>query len=314
MLSGALQSVLTLLILITVGYFVSGLNWFGETGASVFSKFCVNIVITCYMFFNVIDTTKTRDQLFAMFSKLPIPVFTILLCLLIGFLLASVLKIPSGKRGVFINAVTFSNTIIIGFPLIEAIYGSEALPILMIYYMANTTIFWTIGVFLLQRDNGKEVKLLSLKGLRSIFAPPMLAFLMGVVFVIFNIPVPGILLSPLVMLKQMTTPMAMIFIGSIIRQGGLKSLKLNKNMISVLLVRFILTPLLVFLVCSLLPLDPLTKKVFIMLSAMPAMTQLGIMAKERNSDYHYASAVVTVTTIVSLVIIPLYTALFDLIF
>ena len=176
----------------------------------------------------------------------------------------------------------------------------------MIYYMANTILFWTIGVYLLRCDSGENVKLVSLEGLRKILSPPIIGFLIGVVIVVLNIELPEFIFTPLEMLKQTTTPMAMIFIGSIISNADFKSMKLSKDLALILIVRFIVSPIFMAVVCMLLPIDQMMKQVFFVLATMPAMTQLGIMSKESDSDYEFASVVVAVTTTVSMVAIPVY--------
>ena len=306
MILQAIQIVVSLLLLVAVGYYVTGKSWFGETGSNIFSKFTVSVAVPCYMFYNVINTCPSRTSLLTLFQKLPIPFVTILISFFLGLLLLKLLKVPTAKRGVFLNAVTFSNTVIIGFPVVESLYGSGAAPEAMVYYMANTILFWTIGVFFLKRDNDKTVRLFSLQGLRQIFSPPMIGFGLGVAVVLFNLPLPYFITSPLTMMKQLTTPMAMIFTGSVIQRSGFQTLKLNKEMAAILLTRFVITPILMFFICIPLPISPLTKQVFFVLATMPAMTQLGIVAKESNSDYQFASAAIVITTTVSLIMIPVY--------
>lgn len=302
----AVQSVLSLLILIAIGFFVTKKPWFGKAGSDLFSKFTVKVAIPVYMTYNVITTCETKDKLFELFRSLPIPFATILLSLLLGLLLAKVFKVEQKRRGVFINAVTFSNTVIIGFPVISSLFGDEATPDGMIYYMANTILFWTIGVYLLRRDSGENVKLVSWEGVKKIFSPPIIGFLIGMVIVLLNIELPEFIFTPLEMLKQTTTPMAMIFIGSIISNADFKSMKLTKDLALILVVRFIVSPIFMAMICMLLPIDQMMKQVFFVLATMPAMTQLGIMSKESDSDYEFASVVVAVTTTVSMVAIPIY--------
>jgi malate permease and related proteins len=58
--------------------------------------------------------------------------------------------------------------------------------------------------------------------------------------------------------------------------------------------------------CYFLPIPLLMKKVFVIQAAMPAMTQTAIIAEAYGADYKYAAIMTTVTTVVSLVFIPVY--------
>ena len=55
-----------------------------------------------------------------------------------------------------------------------------------------------------------------------------------------------------------------------------------------------------------MPVPSEMKQVFFVLSTMPSMTQMGIMAKEYESDYEFACTVITATTIVSMLTIPVF--------
>ncbi|MDL2228677.1 AEC family transporter [Treponema sp. OttesenSCG-928-L16] len=302
----AVSSVLSLLILIGIGYFMAGLKWFGDSGADIFSKYSVRISIPCYMVYNVIVTCGTKEELLRVFRYMPIPVCTILFGTLLGFLFVRLFKIPAARRGVFINVMSFSNTVIIGFPVVNSLFGEEAMPYSMVYYMANTILFWTIGVFLLRKDGGEETKIFSLDGLKHIFSPPIIGFLIGCIVLIFDIKIPSFIFLPMEMIKNTVTPICMMFIGSILRQTDFKSIRLTKDLGLLLVSRFVFTPALVAAVCWFLPVDVLLKQVLFILSTMPAMTQLGIMSRESGSDYQFASVLVAVTTTISMAVLPLY--------
>lgn len=320
MLWDSIQSVLTLLIMIVIGYFITEKPWFGTAGMDVCSKFCVKIAIPCYMFCNVISTCKDRQQLFQIFSKLPIPIFVIILCLGLGILLGKVLKVPKGRRGVFVNVLTFSNTVIVGFPVIIALMGEEALPNAMIYYMANTVLFWTVGIWLLRSDSIQGADSdgsphLSINSwsvrLGNIFSPPIIGFLLGIFVILLNLEVPDFLFNSLNYIKQSTTALSMIFIGSVIRMTNLRTLRFSREMTAMVIGRFLIAPAMMFAVCLILSIDVHMKMVFCIMTIMPAMTQLGIMAKESGSDYSYASIVITMTTLISLAAIPIYMEIFS---
>lgn len=306
MVQHAVECVLALLILIAVGWFLSGKEWFSAYGADLFSKFCVRIAIPCYMVYNVVSVTPTRADLGNLIRALPVPMTTMLVSCLLGVLLAKVLHIVPPRRGVFINAVAFSNTVIIGFPVISSIFGEGALPDAMIYYMSNTMLFWTIGAYLLRADGPQKASLFSLEGIKKIFSMPVCGFLAGVVLVLLEIDLPEFIMMPIEMIKNTTTAIAMIFIGSVLRQADLRHMKLTKDLTAVLCVRFLMLPLCTACICMMMPITMQQKQVFFVLSTMPAMTQLGIVARESQSDDKFASVVVALTTAVSMVVLPLY--------
>lgn len=109
---------------------------------------------------------------------------------------------------------------------------------------------------------------------------------------------------------DLTTPLSMIFIGISIYSVKLRNIKLDKDMIGVILGRFVVSPLVMFLIIFHMNLPILMKEVFIMQSAMPVMTNAPIIAKAYDADSEYAAVMVTLTTMLSMITIPIFMALF----
>ncbi len=306
MLFLAVQSVLSLSLLILVGWLFFPCSWFGEEGASFLTKFTVRICIPCYMTYTVYTTCESPQALLTLVKSLPIPISYMLISLACSLALSRLFRVEISRRGVFINACTFCNCVIVGFPVVEALFGAELLPKALIYYMANTILFWSLGVYYLRRDSGNQVPLLSLEGIKKIFSPAIVMFLVGCALVLLNLTIPDFLFTPLEMLSKASTPLAMVFIGGIIRNTNFKASGLSRDLLAILGMRFLFSPLLMAAICLVLPIPSADKMVFFVFSTMPAMTQLGIMAKESGSDYRFASAAVGITTLLSMVSIPLY--------
>ena len=306
MVLSAVQNVMGLLIMIAVGFWLAGKPWFGKEGSGIFSKFAVKVAIPCYLAYNIYVTFDDRAGLLEVFSKLPYSFLMLLTALALGSVVCRVLKVAPRRRGVFTNAFTFGNTVLVGFPVVEALFGAEASACAMVYYMANCILFWSVGVYLLRVDGGGKAKFFSWDNLKKIFSPAICAVMVGVCLVLLDVTLPQFLFMPLQNLGRACTPVAMVFIGCIIRQADLAAMDLSRDLVAVLLSRFILSPLMTFALCLVIPADPLLKRVFLVLSVMPAMTQMGIMAKECGSDYEFASVLVAITSIISMVLLPVF--------
>ena len=306
MLLLAVESVLSLALLMLVGWLCYPLSWFGEEGTTFLTKFTVRICIPCYMTYTVYTTSESPQALLKLFKSLPIPIGYMLVSLGCALVLTRLLRVQAGRRGTFINACTFSNCVIMGFPVVEALFGAQMLPQAMIYYMANTILFWSVGVYYLRQDSGQGAALFSLEGLKKIFSPAIIMFLLGCVLVLLDLEIPDFLFSPLEMLSKASTPLAMVFIGGVIRSTNFRQAGVSRDLAAILGSRFLLSPVLMGAICLLLPIPAAHKQVFFVFSTMPAMTQLGIMAKESGSDYKFASASVGITSLLSMVSIPFY--------
>lgn len=307
MVAQAIQSVISMLILMLIGAWLAGKDWFRKSGGTgLLSKLIVNVLVPLYMLNNVLTKVGTRQKLWEIVVCLPLPMITIFISLALGIWMAGRLGIHVPRRGVFINVMTFTNCVLVGFPIIISLFGEEAAAVGMVYYMVNTICFWTIGVQLLREDGGQKSSLFSKAGLKKLLSPPLLGFLLGVVLVILGLSLPAVLANPVSQLGSCATPMAMMFVGCILRDADWSKLKISRDLLLVLLFRFIVCPALMLGVVYVMPLPALNKQVFFLLSSMPAMTQLSVMSKESGSDVEFASLLIAVTTVLSIFMIPVY--------
>ena len=306
MILRSVESVLSLVLIMGLGWWLAGQSWFGQKGGSLFSRFAVQICGPAYMCYNIQTTCETPEDLLRIVAGLPAPLVAILLGGLLGVALIWILKVKKGRKGVFFNAVTFCNTVLVGFPIILALFGDEAAPDAMVYYMANSLLFWTVGVYTLRADSGETPPFFSRENLKKLVSPPLVGLVTGSVLVLMDIHLPYFLLDSMLRVGQCMTPMAMLFIGCILRATDLRSIWRSREIWAVIGVRLLLSPLMMYLLLLVFPLPLQMRRVFFVMSTMPAMTLLGIMAKESGSDAYFASAAVASTTLVCMAALPLF--------
>ncbi|MCZ3393764.1 AEC family transporter, partial [Enterococcus faecium] len=157
-------------------------------------------------------------------------------------------------------------------PINLAIFGDKSLPYVLVYYMANTTIFWTLGVYFIQRDSSNHVQMNFKDALRKIFSAPLLGFMIGIVLIVLNIKLPNFLMSSFNYLGGLTIPLSMLFIGISVYDAGLKNMRFQKDNLGVLSGRFIFAPIIMALLVLPSHMPMMMKEVFILQSCMPVMT------------------------------------------
>ena len=150
----ALQIVLSISAMIAVGMLLTQLKWIGEKEASFLSRLVIRVALPATII-NKIFKEFTAESLVGMAAGLIAPVIGLLLGMAIGYLVAKLLKIERRRFGAFVVLFTFSNSIFIGLPVCEALFKEEAVPYTLIYYIANTSLFWTVGYSFMSRDGGR---------------------------------------------------------------------------------------------------------------------------------------------------------------
>ena len=73
-----------------------------------------------------------------------------------------------------------------------------------------------------------------------------------------------------------------------------------------MLSRFLVCPLLVMALLPFFDLEPLMGQVFVILAAMPTMTNTSIVTKSYGGDYKYAAMLTAVSTVLAAVVLPIY--------
>ena len=300
----SISGILVILGMILVGFIIGEKGWFDDKSRGLLAKLVTQVALPCYMLYTITQRFTAADLL-KMLPALRFPALSMVILLGIATGVARIFAVRQDRRGLFISMFFNSNTIFVGLPINQALFGDASIPYVLIYYMCNTTFFWTLGTYLIQRDGEGEAQFDIRISLKKVFSPPLMGFLLGLVFVILQIKLPAFLASDLQYLGNLTTPLSMIFIGLSVSHVGVKQLVLGKDQLLILLGRFVVAPLLMASIVYWLPLPNLMKQVFIIQSAMPVMTNAPVVARLYGADSDYAAVMVTETTLATMVVIPI---------
>ena len=328
----SLQSIIPIVLLISLGYFLKGRGMFNPTFSGNLSRFIMSVILPAGVFVSVLHHLHMSDLWDLRYGMLVV-MLTYVIAYIVAFIMMKLLKVPKGRRGIFINMVVNDNCLFIGLPVQIALFGPEALPYFLLYYIGNTISVWLVGVFLIELDplpnpdNGlgnKEIQggrksnvLNSGKAQKPKFdwkkllPPPLLGFFTALIFLFFEIPLAPILHNTLNYLGDMVTPLSLIYIGIVLHDAGLKSMSLNKDSMGGIVGRFVISPIIMFCVIIALQygagivLEPIAIITFVVQSAGPVIAVLPIVANEAKSDLPFATGLVMISTILFVVVIPI---------
>lgn len=299
----SISGILVILGMILVGFVIGEKGWFDDKSRGLIAKLVTQIALPCYMLYTITQRFTAADLL-KMLPALRFPALSMAVLLGIATAVARIFAVRQDRRGLFVSMFFNSNTIFVGLPINQALFGDASIPYVLIYYMCNTTFFWTLGTYLIQRDGEGEAQFDLKTSVKKVFSPPLMGFILGLVMVMLQIKLPAFLASDLQYLGNLTTPLSMIFIGLSVSHVGVKQLVLGKDQLLILLGRFLVAPLLMASIVYWLPLPSLMKQVFIIQSAMPVMTNAPVVARLYGADSDYAAVMVTETTLATMVVIP----------
>lgn len=224
-----------------------------------------------------------------------------LLLLLAAMLVSSVLfrKSPVDNFG-----ASFSNAGFMGFPLITAVLGGNA-----VFYAAGfvallNALQWTYGQWVLTKDREK----VSFKAITT--NPIVLSLLLGVILFLAKIPVPALLTSVMGTVANMNAPVAMIVLGVYLAQTDIRKLFTTGRLYAVSAVRLLLIPAVSLLLLRLSPkLPPEISAALLIAASAPVGSNVAVYAQKLEMDCTYAVQTVCLSTLLSVITMPAILAL-----
>ena len=305
MIIQALSSMVTILEVITLGYLLQAKGWFQEGFSKSIADLILKIALPASIFVSVLKFI-TREQLASFFGISLYPLITVILGYLVAWGTVVLFNVPVGRRGIMLNTFVNANTVFMGLPLNLSLFGEEAMPYFLVYYVINTLSIFTVGTYFvsIDRPDGNKNKGIQWE---SLFSPPLIAFLVALALVALGIPIPIFATNSINMVGSLVTPLSLMYIGINLQQSGLGTIRLDRDTVLALAGRFILFPFLMVLVLLLGGADnTLLQETFIIQSTIPTIVIMPILAAEADGDVDFATNVVTMTTIVYLVVLPLW--------
>ncbi len=296
-----------LAVVVIIGAIAAKFKVFTSDSKDVLSKVIFNISLPLMLFTNFFRLEATPRLIANSLTVLAIAGFVIFFLLLTGWLATRVFRLKGAEAAVFKTHSMFGNTIFLGFPLITALYGFEGLLYASMFQLISSILMWTVGVIVLSHGNGISWK----KSLLRVVNPNTIATLVGLTFFLLSIKIPDIILRPMTELGSANTWLSMLYIGAMLVFSNVGGMLKRKSLYIISLNRLVIAPAILISIFYLLgsvaglaP-DKLVTSVIILEASMPCMATVVIMAKEFGSDDALAVGNVFVSTIFSILTLPL---------
>jgi len=294
--------VFILFILILVGYIATKKNLIDSSLTKKLSKLIMNIFLPC-MIINSMQLEYSPTVL----KKVLLLILISLFIYAISFLIAIIFKAISKSKndiGVYQFAILFSNVGFMGYPIVEAILGKDAIFYAAIFNIPFNLLIMTLGVFVICKENNNYSF-----SFKSLINPVIISIFIGLSLFILNIKLPYIINRPIELLGNITTPLSMIVIGSMLCLSSISECVRNKKLYIVSFIRLILMPILIYFILKGIVYDKLLFSIPIVIVSMPVASNTAILSSEYNANDKLASQLVFMSTLFSIVTIPIISSI-----
>ncbi|MBQ0064781.1 MAG: AEC family transporter [Firmicutes bacterium] len=283
-----------------VGYILCARKIIDVKDKAVVSKMVINVLLPCSII-TAFDLETSAEMFEKMKTVLLISMAIQILCVIISHFCYN--SCSREKKPIYQYGTVCSNAGLLGNAVIEHIYGSEGLLYGQFYLIPLRIVMWTIGISYF----GEKSDLKST--IKKIFTHPcIVAIEIGLIQMIIGFSYPSFLNTTLISLGRCSTPMIMLFLGMVLAQTGFSKL-ITKDTVIYSIIRLLIIPAMVLLGCKLLQVDPFLTGISVALAAMPAGSTTAILAQQYNGDIEFASNCVVLSTLLSIVILPLWVLL-----
>ena len=286
-----------LFIYLAVGFFCRKRGIFTDEARDKLTDFVVLVTLPCMIFesFNMAFSLEALKQ-----GATAVVIAAGMAC--VALLLGKVLynRFPYEEKSILQYGTLVSNSGFAGLPVVSGAYGDEGLFLGSLFIIPTRILMWSAGISLFTQADPKNA-------FKKVMTNPgIIAVEIGLVRMFLQLPLPHFVDTAVDNLGACTSPLAMALVGAILADVPLKTV-IDLRGFYLVAVRQLLLPGLCLAILTLLGVDPLTVGVSVALTGMPIGSTTAILAQKYGANAQFASKCVFISTLTSLVTVPILT-------
>ncbi len=290
------KQVAIMFLLMGVGFVLAKFDKINDTGAKFFTNILL-MAVTPAVLINAyqrpFEVRLAKELVMGVILTIIIHIASIVLCMFVFR------KEQTNRYRVARFGAVYSNCGFMAIPLLSASLGPDGVFYGSSYLATFTIIYWTMGVYTLT-ENKKDLSL------KSIFINPgIIGSLIALSLFVFGIKLPPLVSDCVDNLAAMNTPLSMIVLGTYLAKIRLSETFKNKLLYMAIGMRLLVIPLITWLILMVFPINDIAGKAILIAAACPAAAVTSLFASNYGLDAIFGSEIVSVSTLLSIVSIPL---------
>ncbi|GLC79050.1 AEC family transporter [Lacrimispora brassicae] len=270
---------------------------FVETGTSKkMSGLLLNVVTPCMIIMSY-QMEFDKDLLIGLVVTVGLSGASLILSILLSGILVKTRENPD--MAVERMSMVYSNCGFIGIPIVNGLLGTKGVFFMTAYITAFNILIWSHGIMLMKGKAG-DIK----STMKNLINPSTVAIGAGILFFVTGIHLPEVMGNPLSMIGAMNTPVAMLISGMNLAESQLLSCLKNPRTYMISAAKLFVIPMITLLLLMAVKVDYAIAITILVASACPSGATGAMFALQYNKDSQYASKLLAVTTVLSLVTIP----------
>ena len=296
------QSVSVLFLLIIMGYIVGKVNIISESGQKELTSLLLNVTLPVTIILALqMEFSKER---FNISLKIILAfVLSYLLMIILSKVIGKLFNVPNNQRDIIEAATILPNTAFMGYPIILAVLGPDSLFYAVIGAgLTFEMVSWTYGVYVISKNTEFDFRKDIVKNI--FLSPGILAVAIGFILFVMSIKIPEPIYTSMNLVSGITSPLAMLIVGILLSRSNVKESLVNKRLYMVALIRLIVFPVLIYLLLTVLGFKGMELIIPVIMLSMPTAANLAMFSEKVNNDTNLASQIVFISSLLSLITIP----------
>ena len=300
-----LLKILSIFLLVGIGYFVYKIRLVPYDALTTLNAFVLNVAVPC-MILQSMQRNEINDKIFndIIWSLAAFAIVTIVIAVIATLIINRIKTIPEEDKGIYSVQLAFTNCGFMGYPLTTVMFGQYGLFLAIIMNIIFTTFMYSIGVVMLLHKKGE--KLFTMKLMVRMLSVPFLSSIAGLLIFITGFHFPSFIDSTLQLMAATVSPVAMFIVGINLSNSKIKEIFTPRNLI-LCVVSLIVVPFFTLGVDMLLPVSNFVMVIHVFLMAMPSAAITTILCNRYNKNAKLAAEGVASTTFFSLGTLALWT-------
>lgn len=288
----SINIVIPLCLFCFVGYLTRQLHWISTEAYKQINKLVFRILLPCSLFYSTFHSNFHHGFpiKYGLFGS--VGVFAVFI---VSFIVIACTHFPREKKGVIIQGISRSNFVLLGFPVIQSVYGPHigATAILVSFVVP---LFNLLSVVVLEFYSDQKINFLHM--ICDVFKNPLIiGSVLGIILNLAKLPIPFIINRSLSMMNGATTPLALIALGGTFQYKAVKS---NLSiLISVIFCRLAFVPFIFLGLAILIGFRKIELMSLFIAFGSPTAVSSDSMAQEMNGDGELAGQIVFLSTLLS---------------
>ena len=300
----------------------------------VVSRLVIKLALPVMIFTNTVNGVD-KEMLFHSLSILGIAFFMYICLFGLSFLSGKLFHLQGDHQQLYSAMSAFGNIGFMGIPIVTSIFPERGMLYISVFTMIDQLMLWTVGVRLTSKAGDRVEKVSEIQSscgqvkadrknvavgrsatdrtvdkrvsfdFKKLINPVTVAIVLSLIFILAGIQLPEILNTAFSKIGATATPLAIIYLGGVFACMDVRKYVCKLDYYGIVVIKMLIFPVIFYLIQGLLPISAEIRMTMTLTSAMPVMSSVVMMANAYGTDGDYAMGGILVTTVCSIVTLPL---------